>query len=80
MPFKAGEKLNYQVGWSAFLSAASVQLSVPEQRDFYGSNTWHFRATAHTQGTARSLFTIDDEFDSYTDTLDERMHSSLKCT
>ena len=68
VPFKAGEKLNYQVGWSAFVSAASVQLSVPEKRDFYGSNTWHFRATAHTQGTARSLFTIDDEFDSYIDT------------
>ena len=68
VPFKAGEKLNYQVGWSAFVSAASVQLSVPEKRDFYGTNTWHFRATAHTQGTARSLFTIDDEFDSYTDT------------
>lgn len=67
VPFKAGEKLNYQVGWSAFLTAASVQLSVPERRDFYGWKTWHFRATAHTQGTARSLFPIDDEFDSYTD-------------
>jgi hypothetical protein len=67
VPFRAGEKLNYQVGWSAFLTAALVQLSVPERRDFYGWSTWHFRATAHTQGTARTLFPIDDEFDSYTD-------------
>lgn len=65
-PFRAGEKLNYQVSWSAFLSAASVELTIPEQRNLYGSNTWHFRATAHTQGTARTLFPIDDEFDSYT--------------
>lgn len=66
MPFRAGEKLNYQVGWSAFVSAASVELSIPEQRNLYGWNTWHFRATAHTQGTTRTLFPIDDEFDSYT--------------
>jgi len=68
VPFRAGEKLNYQVSWSAFLSAATVQMTIPEQRNLYGWNTWHFRATGHTQGTARTLFTIDDEFDSYTDT------------
>ena len=66
LPFRAGEKLNYQVSWSAFLSAASVELTIPEQRNLYGWNTWHFRATAHTHGTARTLFPIDDEFDSYT--------------
>jgi Protein of unknown function (DUF3108) len=68
VPFRAGEKLNYQVSWSAFMSAANVQMTIPEQRNLYGRNTWHFRATGHTQGTARTLFTIDDEFDSYTDT------------
>jgi hypothetical protein len=68
VPFRSGEKLNYQAGWSAFLSAASVQLSIPEKRDLYGWSTWHFRAIAHTQGTARTLFPIDDDFESYTDT------------
>ncbi|HTW23367.1 MAG TPA: DUF3108 domain-containing protein [Candidatus Baltobacteraceae bacterium] len=67
MPFHAGETLNYRVSWSAFSNAASVQLAVPEQRDLYGYSTWHFRAQAHTTGTVRSLFTIDDQFDSYTD-------------
>jgi hypothetical protein len=67
VPFRAGEKLNYQVAWSAFLNAASVQLNVPERRDLYGWSTWHFRASMHTQGTARNLFVIDDQFDSYTD-------------
>jgi hypothetical protein len=66
VPFQLGEKLNYQIAWSAFLNAASVQLSVAERRDLYGWSTWHFRGNVHTQGTARNLFVIDDQFDSYT--------------
>src|SRR5215470_2867421 len=33
MPFRAGETLTYNVAWSAFSSAATVQLSVPERKD-----------------------------------------------
>jgi hypothetical protein len=78
IPFRVGEKLNYQVGWSVFLNAASVQLSVPEKRDLDGWHTWHLRASAHTQGTARNLFTIDDEFDSYSDatTIESRQYET----
>src|ERR1700687_3984567 len=68
VPFRAGETLHYQVAWATFTSAASVQLSVPERRDLFGWGTWHFRASAHTLSTVRSLFPIDDQFDSYTDT------------
>lgn len=68
MPFRIGETLNYEVAWATFSTAASVQLSVPERRDVLGWGTWHFRATAHTQSPVRTLFTIDDQFDSYTDT------------
>ena len=68
VPFRAGETLQYQVAWATFTSAASVQLSVPERRDLFGWGTWHFRASAHTLSTVRSLFPIDDQFDSYTDT------------
>jgi len=50
-----------------FSSAASVQLTVPERRDLFGWKTWHFRAAAHTLSPVRSLFTIDDQFDSYSD-------------
>jgi len=69
VPFRAGETLQYQVGWATFSSAASVQLAVPEKRDLSGWGTWHFRATAHTANTVRSLYPIDDQFDSYTDTV-----------
>jgi uncharacterized protein DUF3108 len=68
VPFRAGETLQYQVSWATFTSAASVQLTVPERRDLFGWGTWHFRASAHTLSTVRSLFPIDDQFDSYTDT------------
>lgn len=67
VPFRVGEVLKYQVSWAAFATAANVEVSVPERRELYGWQTWHFRAAIHTVNTVRSLFTIDDEFDSYTD-------------
>jgi hypothetical protein len=67
MPFRVGETLSYRVSWSAFKNAASVQLSVPEQRNLFGWQTWHFLAIAHTVSPVRTLFPIDDQFDSYTD-------------
>ena len=67
VPFHAGETLNYNVSWAAFKTAASVQLSVPERRNLFGWSTWHFRAAIHTNSPVRSLFAVDDEFDSYTD-------------
>jgi hypothetical protein len=68
MPFRAGETLNYRVSWAAFSTAASVQLSVTERRALFGWQTWHFRAVAHTLSPVATLFPVDDQFDSYTDT------------
>lgn len=78
MPFRAGEALNYRVSWSAFSNAASVQLTVPEQRDLFGYSTWHFRALAHTLNPVRELFSVDDQFDSYADqaTLESRQYET----
>jgi hypothetical protein len=67
VPFHVGETLKYEVAWSAFSTAAAVQLNVVERRELTGWNTWHFRASAHTENTVRTLFAIDDQFDSYTD-------------
>jgi hypothetical protein len=69
MPFHPDETLNFRVSWSAFANAAAVQMTVPEQRDLYGYSTWHFRAQVHTVSPVRSLFSVDDQFDSYTDRL-----------
>ncbi|MGA3295354.1 MAG: DUF3108 domain-containing protein [Candidatus Acidiferrales bacterium] len=78
MPFRPGETLNYRVAWAAFSSAATVQLTVPEQRNLFGYATWHFRAQAHTLSPVRSLLAIDDQFDSYTDqaTLESRQYET----
>lgn len=76
MPFPVGEILNYRVAWATFSSAATVRLAVPERRDLYGWQTWHFRAAISTVRPVRTLFAIDDQFDSYTDsvTLESRQY------
>lgn len=73
MPFHIDEKLDYRVAWTSFNNAATVELSVPERRDLFGWRVWHFQAAVHTAHTVRTLFPIDDQFDSYTDV------SSLEC-
>jgi len=67
MPFHTGEKLDYRIAWAAFSTAADLELGVIERRDVFGWHTWHFQAAFHTIKPVRNLFTIDDQFDSYTD-------------
>jgi uncharacterized protein DUF3108 len=65
-PFRTGEELHYKVLWSRFaVNAASLQLAVVERRSFESGEAWHFQALAHTVETTRLLFTLDDQFDSY---------------
>jgi hypothetical protein len=67
MPFRVGEILNYRLEWAAFSNAASVQTAVVERRNLFGWQTWHFRASVDSQPPLRTLFEVDDQFDSYTD-------------
>jgi len=67
VPFHVGERLDYRVAWATFSNAASIQLAAPEKRDLFGWHTWHFQAAVHTVNPVRTLFAIDDQFDSYTD-------------
>lgn len=66
-PFVVGEVLQYRLSWLAFPVAATITFSVPEQREFYGSRVFHFRATGGTVPPLRKLFVIDDQFDSYSE-------------
>jgi Protein of unknown function (DUF3108) len=67
VPFQPGEILEYRVLFSKYaVNAAKIETTVVEQRNFFGHPAWHFRAIAHTMDTTRALFTIDDQFDSYT--------------
>jgi Protein of unknown function (DUF3108) len=74
MPFRAGEILNYRVAWAIFPNAAALQMSVVERRNVLGWQTWHFRASAHSEAPVRTLFEVDDQFDSYTDTTTLESH------
>jgi hypothetical protein len=74
MPFRTGEILNYRVAWAIFPNAAALQMSVVERRNLLGWQTWHFRASAHSENPARALFEVDDQFDSYTDTTSLESH------
>ncbi|MGH8101993.1 MAG: DUF3108 domain-containing protein [Chthoniobacterales bacterium] len=68
VPFKTGEKLNFQVLFSKFtVKAGALEFAIVEHRDFFGRSTWHLRATAHSVDTVRALYALDDQFDSYTD-------------
>jgi Protein of unknown function (DUF3108) len=67
VPFRIGEILNYRVEWAVFPNAAALQINVVERRNLLGWQTWHFRASAHSLVPARTLFEVDDQFDSYTD-------------
>ena len=74
MPFRAGEILNYRLEWAPFSNAASVQTAVVERRDLFGWQTWHFRASVHSQPPLRNLLEVDDQFDSYTDAASLESH------
>jgi hypothetical protein len=74
MPFHTGEILNYRVAWAIFPNAAALQMTVIERRNLLGWQTWHFRASAHSEAPARTFFEVDDQFDSYTDTTTLESH------
>ncbi len=78
VPFVAGERLRFAAQWNKFVTAATLDVNVVERRDFFGKPAWHFQALAHTIDPVRMLYTIDDQFDSYTDavTLECRQYES----
>ena len=75
-PFEVGEALHYKLGWGAVQNAADVRVEFVERRDLSGVVTAHFRASLHSVAPLRTLFPVDDIFDSYSDvrTLDSRQY------
>ena len=66
-PYPAGESLEYAAQWNKFVTAATLKLVVTGRSNFYGRSAWHFQASARTLDPVRLLYTLDDQFDSYTD-------------
>jgi hypothetical protein len=67
VPYPAGESLEYAAQWNKFVTAATIKLVVAGPSNFYGRSAWHFQASARTLDPVRLLYTLDDQFDSYTD-------------
>ncbi len=67
LPFRAGEKLNYQVRWSFFPTAATVEMIAVGHRTFDHRTAWHFQAVARTLTPVRTIYELDDQFDSYSE-------------
>jgi Protein of unknown function (DUF3108) len=66
-PLRAGETWHYSANVSKLNSVANLQLKVAEKRNFLGKSVWHLQAFAHTENPLRMVFTLDDQFDSYSD-------------
>ena len=62
---RIGEILNYRIDWRRFSGAANAQLQIVDRREFFGVNSWHFRAALHTAAPLRAFYPLDDEVDSY---------------
>jgi len=63
---RAGETLEYAANVTKLNSTiANLKLVTAERRNFYGQNSWHLQAFAHTENPYRMVFALDDQFDSY---------------
>jgi hypothetical protein len=67
IPLRGGEVLEYSANVANLNNVANIKLQVMERRDFFGKNAWHLQAFAHTENPLRMVFTLDDQFDSYSD-------------
>ena len=66
-PLRAGEVLEYTANVANLNNVANLRVRVAERRNFLGQDAWHLQAFAQTENPLRMVFTLDDQFDSYSD-------------
>jgi hypothetical protein len=65
---RAGESLEFAANIAKLNSTiANLKIVTAEKRNFYGKNSWHLQAFAHTENPYRMVFELDDQFDSYSE-------------
>jgi Protein of unknown function (DUF3108) len=65
---RAGETLEFAANVTKLNSTiANLTILTAERRNFYGKNSWHLQAFAHTENPYRMVFELDDQFDSYSE-------------
>lgn len=65
---RPGESLEFAANVTKLNSTiANLKIVTAERRNFYGKNSWHLQAFAHTENPYRMVFELDDQFDSYSE-------------
>jgi hypothetical protein len=67
-PLTVGERLNFNVSWAGFVTAARLELEVMDRGAFFGQEGFQLRTRVETVGYARSLLAdVDNQYNSYVD-------------
>src|SRR5215210_7455147 len=58
VPFRVGEMLEYDVGWSSYLTAGTATLSIREKKPSYGSVAYYAVAEGRATGLVAALYHV----------------------
>jgi hypothetical protein len=58
VPFKAGETLDYEVGWSSFVTAGTAEIVVKEKKPSYNSTAYYIVAEGRPTPIVAKLYTL----------------------
>ena len=58
VPFKVGETLEYDVGWSSYLTAGTATLAIREKKPSYGSVAYYAIAEGRATGVVAALYHV----------------------
>ncbi len=67
VPFKVGETLSYDVGWSTFLTAGNATITVQQKKPSYGSTAYYIAAEGRPTSLLSSLYTFYYKVDTLLD-------------
>ena len=67
VPYTVGERLTYDVSWSNYVSAGTLNLTVEAKRPSYNSTAYYVVAEAQTEGLLAKLYTLYYKADTLVD-------------
>ena len=68
VPFKPGETLEYDIGWSSFVTAGTATVAVREKKPSYGSTAYYIVAEGKPVPVVSKLYTLYYKADTLLDT------------
>ena len=68
VPFKPGETLEFDIGWSSYVTAGTATVSVKEKKPSYGSTAYYIVAEGRPTALVSKLYTLYYKADTLLDT------------